>query len=77
MGMDVHMQVSTQDPAVWLLVFVIFRYAHLCLHKPSLVVRNLGLPVLFPLSIHFKKLSTLIPQSNGFIMVCLHALQVL
>lgn len=76
-GTDVRMQVSTLDPGVWLLVFVISRYAHLCLHKPPLIVRNLGLPALFPVGIHFKKWSTLISQNNDFIMVHLHALEVL
>lgn len=50
------MQVSTQDPGVSFLVSVISRYAHLCLHKPSLVARNLGLPALFPLGIRFLKM---------------------
>jgi len=40
MSMDAHMKVSTQDQGVWLLVFVISSYAHLCLHKRSLMVRN-------------------------------------
>lgn len=76
MGTDARTQISTQDPGVWLLVFVISMHACACISL-SWWLEVWGFQHFFHLGIHFKKWSTLISQNNDFIMVCLHALAVL
>lgn len=61
---------ASQYPGIWLRLFVISVYAHLCLYKPSLVVRNLGLPALFPLGIRFKNSDLLEQLFYNGVLTC-------